>query len=155
MVPNPWCWMNVPQSWQGLSGVSTGLSLTFEAYPKTGSGLSYPSLQKKGQKLHSTTDLLLNISTLKVMGKLMRKCLVNHLEENYLLGHYQHVFRSGRSCLTQLRVPRRPGGCDWLKRLNGCYKSWLPQSLRYHSTWPTKVKTAGIKSDIARWIKHF
>ena len=39
---------------------------------------------------------------IKVFERVMRKRLVDHLEDNNLLCNNQHGFRQGRSCLTQL-----------------------------------------------------
>ena len=39
---------------------------------------------------------------IKMFERVVRRCLVRHLEENHLLPDGQHGFRSKRSCLTQL-----------------------------------------------------
>jgi hypothetical protein len=39
---------------------------------------------------------------IKMFERVVRRCLVRHLEENNLLPDGQHGFRSKRSCLTQL-----------------------------------------------------
>jgi hypothetical protein len=38
----------------------------------------------------------------RIMEKIIKSAIVNHLEENNLLSIYQHCFRKGRSCITQL-----------------------------------------------------
>ena len=39
---------------------------------------------------------------IKMFERVVRRCLVTHMEENNLLPDGQHGFRSKRSCLTQL-----------------------------------------------------
>ena len=42
------------------------------------------------------------ITVVKVFERVVRKHMVNYLENNSLLTDKQHGFRSGRSCLTQM-----------------------------------------------------
>ena len=46
--------------------------------------------------------MVLTSHLIKVFERVVRKALVRHMQENDLMSHGQHVFRSMRSTLTQL-----------------------------------------------------
>ena len=65
--------------------------------------LIYP-LFKKGDRARASNYRPISLTShiIKIYERVLRKKIVYFLEENHILSSYQHGFRSGRSCLTQL-----------------------------------------------------
>ena len=61
-------------------------------------------IYKKGKKSNPLNYRPISLTSVpcKVMEKIIRNKIVDHLESNHLLSKHQHGFRSNRSCLTQL-----------------------------------------------------
>ena len=61
-------------------------------------------LFKKGSKSlpENYRPVSLTSHLIKLFERVLRKKLIQHIEENQLLSENQHAFRAGRSCLTQL-----------------------------------------------------
>ena len=70
-------------------------------------------LFKKGNKTEAVNYRPVSITShlIKIFERVMRKHLVNHLEENQALPDSQHGFRRSRSCLTQ--APPRKDKALW------------------------------------------
>ena len=87
------------------------------------------------------------------MEKLLKRRIVNHLENNNLLSSLQHGFRSGRSCTTQLLeyFEELEDALDNGDNIDVVY-------LNYRKAFDTvphlrlleKMKAAGISGDIAQ-----
>ena len=61
-------------------------------------------LYKKGDRARAVNyrPVSLTSHVVKIYERILRKGVVKYLEENNILCHMQHGFRSGRSCLTQM-----------------------------------------------------
>ena len=62
------------------------------------------SLLKKGHenKASSYRPVSLTYQVCRIMESILKDNIINHLEQNGLIRDSQHVFRAGRSCLTNL-----------------------------------------------------
>ena len=87
------------------------------------------------------------------MEKLLKRRIVNHLENNNLLSSLQHGFRSGRSCTTQL--------LEYFEELEDALDNGDNTDVVYldcrkafdtvpHLRLLEKMKAAGISGDIAQ-----
>lgn len=94
----------------------------------------------------------------KVLEKLIRKDLVEHLEFNNILSQHQHGFRAKRSCLTQL--------LEYLEELETAIDEQESVDIIYldcrkafdtvpHKRLITKLKALGIRGQICNWITGF
>ena len=95
---------------------------------------------------------------IKIFERIIRKKLVNYLEENNLFSHLQHGFRKGRSCLTQL-----------LQHFDFILKNYLHNTetdviyLDYakafdkvdHDLLMAKLTHYGISGELFRWLQEF
>lgn len=89
------------------------------------------------------------------MEKLLTKSIVKHLEENDLISSFQHGFRTGRLCLTQLleyfeelEDALDDGDCLDVAHLD-CKKAFDTFSPF------EKLKSRGIEGRILVWIEYF
>ena len=59
---------------------------------------------KKGSKSKAANYRPISLTShiMKIFGRIVRKAIVNHLEQNQLICKHQHGFLKGRGCLTQL-----------------------------------------------------
>ena len=123
-------------------------------------GDSHPHLQagvetKSGELLSSERDMYI---LCKVMEKLIRQSVVEHLEQNNLIGDEQHGFVRGRSCITQLLEVLD----DWTMALEEGYsidaihmdsrKAF--DSVPYCRLMP-KLKALEIRGQVLQWIREF
>lgn len=94
----------------------------------------------------------------KLMEKVLRKEIVDHLESKNLLKSYQHGFRSGRSCLTQL--------LEYLEELESMVDEGDSVDVVYldcrkafdtvpHRRLLLKLEALGVRGNISRWIQNF
>ena len=62
------------------------------------------AIHKKGPKSSASNyrPISLTSVTSKIMEKLVRDALLDHMNNNHLFTKHQHVFRKGYSCVTQL-----------------------------------------------------
>ena len=60
-------------------------------------------LHKKGSRAHAINyrPVSLTSHVVKLYERLVRKTMVNYIEDNNILSSEQHGFRSGKNCLTQ------------------------------------------------------
>ena len=95
---------------------------------------------------------------IKIFERIVRKKLVNHLEENNMLSLKQHGFRKGRSCLTQLLQH-----IDFILENYGDNAETDVIYLDYakafdkvdHNLLLQKLKSYGIVGKLYDWIKEF
>ena len=59
-------------------------------------------IQKRKDKPENYRPISLTSHIIKVFERILKNKLVVHLEANKFVGDFQHGFRTGRSCLTQL-----------------------------------------------------
>ena len=94
----------------------------------------------------------------KIMEKIVRKEIVDHLERNEVISDVQHGFVQGKSCQTQLLTvieewtkwmeERKPFDClyfDYRKAFDS-----VP-----HMRLMRKIESCGITGQVQRWIKGF
>ena len=94
----------------------------------------------------------------KIMEKMVRKEIVDHLERNEVISDVQHGFVQGKSCQTQLLTvieewtkwmeERKPFDClyfDYRKAFDS-----VP-----HMRLMRKIESCGITGQVQRWIKSF
>ena len=94
----------------------------------------------------------------KIMEKIVRKEIVDHLERNEVISDVQHSFLQGKSCQTQLLTvieewtkwieERKPFDClyfDYRKAFDS-----VP-----HIRLMRKIESCGITGEVQRWIKSF
>nr|VZI25368.1 unnamed protein product [Spirometra erinaceieuropaei] len=94
----------------------------------------------------------------KIMEKIIKKALVQSLEQHHLLSDAQHGFRSGRSCLTNLlfTLERWTKARDEGKVVHAIYidfkKAFDSVS---HQRLLYKLRNAGIRGRLLVWIQSF
>ncbi len=94
----------------------------------------------------------------KTMEKIIKKALIQFLEQNHLLSDAQHGFRSGRSCLTNLlfSLDRWSKARDEGKMVHAIYIDFkkafdsVPHQRLLH-----KLRSAGIRGNLLSWIENF
>ena len=94
----------------------------------------------------------------RAMEKIIRNAIVNHLETNNLLSEFQHGFRKGKSCTTQLLECIE----DWTKILdenNQLDVIYLDFKAAFdkvpHKRLLKKVWALGIRGKVYNWIVDF
>ena len=94
----------------------------------------------------------------KVMERLIRDKIMDHLESNNLLSKHQHGFRSNRSCLTQL--------LEYFQEVHEILEDGDPVDAIYldcrkafdtvpHKRLLAKLQAYGISGKILKWIESF
>ena len=117
-------------------------------------------LHKKGPKTvpENFRPISLTSHVIKIMERVIRKFLINHLERNNLINLYQHGFRENRSCCTQL-----------ISHINHILMSFIEGSevdcvyLDYskafdkvdHGLLLKKMEIYGITGGYLKWVKNF
>ena len=94
----------------------------------------------------------------KTFERILRKCIVAHLEVKNKLNNAQHGFRSKRSCLTQL-IQHYDDVLKILENGDNCDSIYLDFSKAFdkvdHGILLHKMKEIGIDGKIALWISNF
>ena len=115
---------------------------------------------KKGSKTDPLNYRPISLTSVvcKILEKLIRCSIMEHLEENHLLSPHQHGFRSNKSCLTQLleylhfvEEMTDNGDCVDAVYLD-CSKAFdtVP-----HDLLLLKLKCVGVDGRTLNWIKDF
>ena len=94
---------------------------------------------------------------IKLIGRVFRKKIVKHIEENNLLSNNQHAFRAGRSCLTQL-LEHMEHILKSLEHVNidVVYLDFAKAFDKVdHKILMKKVKQFGITGKLYLWIESF
>ena len=102
--------------------------------------------------------IALTSQLVKVFEKVVRKSLVDFLEENELFNQSQHGFRGGRSCLSQL--------LDHYDKIIGLLEKGLNVDSIYldfakafdkvdHEILLRKLSALGLRGKLLRWIRSF
>ncbi len=92
------------------------------------------------------------------MEKIIRNALVDHLENNNILSPYQHGYRKGRSCITQLLECVE----DWTSAIdehNDVDIIYLDFKAAFdkvpHKRLLKKIWSLGIRGSLFQWIQNF
>ena len=115
---------------------------------------------KKGNKTDPANYRPVSLTShlVKIFERVMRKHLVQHLEDNNILPDSQHGFRSKRSCLTQL-IEHVDGVLNALMNESEVDVIYLDFSKAFdkvdHQVLLAKLKMYGIKGKVFDWIKAF
>ena len=128
-------------------------SLRTGQVPKDWTRANVTPIFKKGSRANPLNYRPISLTSVpcKIMEKIIRKNIVNHLEENNILTNHQHGFRSEMSCLTQLleyfldlKDALDEGHCVDAVYLD-CRKAFdtVP-----HKRLLTKLKQVGIKGEV-------
>nr|VZH99095.1 unnamed protein product [Spirometra erinaceieuropaei] len=94
----------------------------------------------------------------KIMEKIIKKALVQFLEQHHLLSDAQHGFRSGRSCLTNLlfTLERWTKARDEGKVVHAIYIDFKKAFDSVpHQRLLYKLRNAGIRGRLLVWIQSF
>ena len=95
---------------------------------------------------------------IKVLERVIRRQMVNFVEENNLLSPDQHGFRSNRSCLSHL-IQHIEDVLDDLENGNNADVLYLDYSKAFdkvcHLTLLQKLSNYGIRGDLLDWIRSF
>ena len=115
---------------------------------------------KKGKKSDPLNYRPISLTSVpcKIMEKIIRNRIVEHLESNNLLSIHQHGFRSRRSCLTQL--------LEYFSEIHDMIDDGDPVDAIYldckkafdtvpHKRLIEKLKSYGIVGKTLNWIKDF
>ncbi len=117
-------------------------------------------IYKKGPKEEPSNYRPVSLTSVacKVLEKIIRKTVVDHLQINNILHDDQHGFVEGRSCSTQLLEALE----DWTQTMDegGCVDVIYMDFQKAFDTVPhrrllTKLERYGIKGDLLMWIKSF
>ena len=117
-------------------------------------------LYKKGNKTEAVNYRPVSITShiIKIFERVMRKHLVNHLEENQALPDSQHGFRKSRSCLTQL-IEHIDTVLKSLNDGNEVDVIYLDYSKAFdkvdHRLLLEKLKLYGITGKVFNWLECF
>ena len=94
----------------------------------------------------------------KVMEKIVREAIMNHLYDNNILSDKQYGFVPGRSCTLQLLVSLE----DWITKLDegaSCDVIYTDFSKAFdkvsHKKLILKLETLGIRGRVIKWIENF
>ena len=95
---------------------------------------------------------------IKVFERVIRKQMINFVEENNLLSPDQHGFRSNRSCLSHL-IQHIEDVLDDLEKGHNADVLYLDYSKAFdkvcHLTLLQKLSSYGIRGDLLDWIRSF
>ena len=117
-------------------------------------------IYKKGKRCDAANYRPVSITShlIKIFERVIRKYLVNYLEENLLLSNEQHGFRKGKSCLTQL--------LDYVNKIYDSLNSGHEFDVVYldfakafdkvdHTILLAKLKKYGVTGKLLQWITAF
>ncbi|CAL4087000.1 unnamed protein product, partial [Meganyctiphanes norvegica] len=117
-------------------------------------------IYKKGVKSDPLNYRPISLTSVpcKVMERLVKNKIMDHLESNNLLSKHQHGFRSRRSCLTQL--------LEYFQEIHDFLDASDPVDAVYldckkafdtvpHKRQIVKLKAYGITGKILKWIESF
>ena len=136
------------------------LSLATGKIPEEWRKAKVSPIFKKGSRLSANNYRPVSLTCIlcKMMETLVRKHLINHLEENKIVSRHQHGFTAGRSCITQLletldiwtEVLDNGGSIDvvytdFMKAFDS-----VP-----HRRLVSKAEAYGVRGKVLRWISDF
>ena len=135
-------------------------SLDFSMLPVNWKRGNITAVYKKGPKDQPLNYRPISLTSIlcKLLEKIIRKRIVDHLETNNIFTVHQHGFRSRRSCLTAL--------LEYFEAISKLLDDGIPVDAIYldcqkaFDTVPTKrllkkVEAMGIKGKVLAWIREF
>jgi hypothetical protein len=115
---------------------------------------------KKGNKQLPNNYRPISLTSIssKIMERLLKVRITNHLNEQHLMNDTQHGFREKRSCLTNL--------LDFFGEVNRIYDGTQALDLVYldfqkafdkvpHERLMAKIESHGIRGNYSRWIRNW
>ena len=117
-------------------------------------------LFKKGDRAKASNYRPISMTShiIKIFERVLRKKIVHFLEENSILSSYQHGFRSGRSCLTQL-LGHFDDVCSGLVEGRDTDSIYLDYAKAFdrvdHRLLILKLKKYSFHPMMIRWISSF
>ena len=117
-------------------------------------------LFKKGDRARAENYRPVSMTShiIKVCERVLRKIMVNYLENNKILSHNQHGFRSGRSTLTQL-LAHCDDICDGLRNDLDTDSIYLDYSKAFdkvdHNLLLSKLQKYKFHPMLIKWLKSF
>ena len=118
------------------------------------------SIYKKGKRDHPLNYRPISLTSVicKLLEKILRKRIVDHLESNHIFSVHQHGFRSRRSCLTAL--------LEYFEAISKALDENIPIDAIYLDCQKAfdsvpikrllvKVKAVGIGGRLFEWIRAF
>ena len=115
---------------------------------------------KKGSKAKAANyrPISLTPHVIKIFGRVIRKTIVKHLEENQIICKNQHGFMKGRSCLTQLIVHIDTILKNFLEG-NDTDSLYLDFAKAFdkvdHKILLNKLHACGIRGKLLEWLKSY
>ena len=117
-------------------------------------------IHKKGPKHISSNYRPISLTSIicKIMERIIRDSIMEHMEQNRLFTDHQHGFRKGRSCITQLIEVID----EWTENLNS-QENIDAIYLDFQKAFDTvphrrllaKLEGYGIKGSVLRWITSY
>ena len=117
-------------------------------------------IHKKGPKHQVANYHPISLTSIlcKIMEKITRDALVEHMEDNEFFTAHQHGFRKGRSCATQL-IEVLEEWTDNLDKHNSIDAIYLDFQKAFdtvpHKRLIYKLKSYGVAGNVLGWIENF
>ena len=136
------------------------ISLQNGKLPKQWKTANVSAIHKSGKKTDAANYRPISVTSIicRVMEKIIRNAIVQHLESNNLLSKYQHGFRKGRSCVTQLLECIE----DWTEAIDRNYEVdiiYLDFKAAFdkvpHKRLLRKIWSIGIRGNVYKWLADF
>ena len=118
------------------------------------------AIYKSGKKTSVDNYRPISVTSIccRIMEKIIRNAIVDHLEVNKFLSQYQHGFRKGRSCVTQLLecIEDWTAAIDDNREIDIIYLDFKAAFDKVpHKRLLKKLWNIGIRGKIYRWIENF
>jgi len=117
-------------------------------------------IHKKGDRTDPSNyrPVSLTSQVCKILESLVRKGIIEHMNENYLMSEAQHGFREGRSCLTNL-LETLEAWTQIIEDGDGIDIAYLDFRKAFdlvsHKHLIYKMSKYGINGNILRWVESF
>ena len=117
-------------------------------------------IHKKGPKTQPNNYRPISLTSIpcKVLEKIVRQSIMDHMDNNGLFSKHQHGFRSGRSCVTQLLevLDRWTMELDSKNKVDTIYLDFRKAfDTVPHQRLMKKLYAYGVRGEIIIWIEEF
>ena len=128
--------------------------------PQCWKNANITAIFKKGDKSSASNYRPISLTSIlvKILEKIIREAIVDHMNTNNFFSRHQHGFRSGLSCVTQLLETID----DWTRILDekkGIDVIYFDFQKAFdtvpHQRLLAKLHSYGIRGNILKWIKDF